>query len=434
MSDFTHGFRIEQDKCRGCLSCMRACPTHAIRVRGGKARFAPDHCIDCGSCLPACSSGAIAATTWSVKDLSRFKYRVAVPSPVLFGQFPTGITPDHIVQGLLMLGFDAVWDFAVEICLVDRAIKAYVENWKGPFPLISVACPVVVRLVQVSYPRMVDQLICVQPPRELAGREIKRRFSRELGISPNEIAAIHITPCQAKTISIIHPAEEVESTLDGTLGISDVYNAIVASTNVIRAIPDRPSCARAIRNAAFLRSCLGDGLSRIISSHRYLQVTGISNLTQVFDDIEKGRLRNVEFVEAHSCWSGCTGGNLTVGNVYVTQSKFNSMISKLPDMDPETLAEVERRYPEEDFLLERPIRPRRVAGSAVSLSERVRLVREAEAILEKLPGYDCGLCGAPTCKDLARDVSIGDAAQSDCVFHSRDRLRQLREMRLRGRE
>ncbi|MBM3287016.1 MAG: 4Fe-4S dicluster domain-containing protein [Candidatus Eisenbacteria bacterium] len=430
MSALAHGFRIDEEKCQGCLACMRVCPTHAIRVRQGRARYTPERCIDCGVCLSSCQWGAIAPTTSSVKDLCGFKFRVAIPSPVLFGQFPAGISPAHISQGLLMLGFDAVWDFAVEISLVDRAIKEYLENWKGPLPLISVACPVVVRLVQVAYPRMVDQLICIQPPREIAGREAKRRYSGELGIPRDQIAAIHITPCQAKTISILEPAERVESNLDGTLGISEVYNAIVASANTMKAEPEKPPKAVPIRSAALLRSCLGDGLSQVLAHHRYLHVTGISNITQVFDDIEKGRLRNVEFVEAHSCWSGCAGGNLTVANVYVTLSKMQSLLDRLPDMDRETLAEVERRYSTEDFGLGRPILPRPARGHSGNLSERVRAVREAEALLTKLPGLDCGLCGAPTCKEMAKDVSIGDALLSECIYHSNDLQRSRESKRI----
>ena len=68
-------------------------------------------------------------------------------------------------------------------------------------------CPVIVRLIQVSYPRMAEQLLQMQPPREIAGREIKRRYSRELGLPPEQIAAIYVTPCQARTISIVQPAE-----------------------------------------------------------------------------------------------------------------------------------------------------------------------------------------------------------------------------------
>lgn len=413
---------------------MRICPTHAIRVKDGKARFEPDHCIDCGSCLKACSSSAIAATTWSFEDLSRFKFKVAVPSPVLFGQFPAGITPAHIVEGLLALGFDAVWDYAVDISLVGRAIYRHVEDWKGLFPLISISCPVVVRLVQVSYPRMVDQLLRVELPREIAAREAKRRYSEQLGLSRDEIAAIYITPCQAKTISILQPAEGAESNLDGALGISEIYNAIAASASLRRDEAERPLGKNIIRNSAFLQGSVSEGLGRVLSRHRYLHVTGLSNIIQVFDDIEKGKLQNVEFLEANSCWTGCMGGNLTVANVYVSLSKFHSLISELPETDPETEAEVERRYPNEDFSLKGPIRPRPVKESTGDLRERVRMIQQSEAILRTLPGLNCGLCGAPTCKDLARDISMGDAVKTDCVFCSQDRLRQLQKMYLQRTE
>ena len=158
----------------------------------------------------------------------------------------------------------------------------------------------------------------------------------------------------------------------------------------------------------------------------------MANTIQVFDDIEKGRLRNVDFIEAHSCWGGCTGGNLTVANVYMTLSRFHSIISSLPEVDPATEAEIERRFPLEDFALERPIRPRPVRGFGGSLRERVKMIQDAEATLASLPGLNCGLCGAPTCKDLARDISIGDAAKRDCLFFSAERLRELRRMYLRS--
>ena len=38
--------------------------------------------------------------------------------------------------------------------------------------MINMTCPVIVRLIQVSYPRMIEQLIQLQPPREIAGRAL----------------------------------------------------------------------------------------------------------------------------------------------------------------------------------------------------------------------------------------------------------------------
>ena len=81
------------------------------------------------------------------------------------------------------------------------------------------------RLLQVSYPKLLEQLIRMKPPREIAGREVKRRYARELGLPPDRIAAIYIAACQAKTVSIDQPAEGGRSSLDGAIGIPQIYNA-----------------------------------------------------------------------------------------------------------------------------------------------------------------------------------------------------------------
>ena len=432
MTELMHGFRIDEDVCNGCLACMRACPTYAIRVKHGKARLLSDLCIDCGYCLRGCSYGAITASTRSLDEIGKFAFKVAVTSPVLFGQFPA-VPPEQIADGLLQVGFDAVWDCGADIALSARAIMDYVEKWQGPRPLISITCPVIVRLVQVSYPRMAEQLIHVQPPREIAGREIKRRYSLELGISPDQIAAIYITPCQAKTISIIQPAEGGKSHLDGAVGITHLYNSIVAAARTDKGRNKRESRSGLVRNATMLRWATRQALRRFLWRRRYISVTGLVNVIQVFDDVEKGKLRDVDFLECYACWAGCSNGNLTVDNVYVSLAKLHNLMIALPDMDPETEAEAARRYPQEDYSLDRPVEPRRMRGIPGDLRERVRKVREAEEILRTLPGLDCGLCGAPTCSVLARDVSTGDASTADCVFLSKDRLAELRDVYLANR-
>ena len=434
MPEQTHGFKIDEEKCNGHLACMRVCPTQAIRVKDGKARLLPHLCIDCGSCLRVCPSGAIQATTRSFAELHKFKYKVAVPSPVLFGQFPLALSPAHIVAGLRCLGFDAVWDFTVELALVNRAVLDYVEKWKGPHPLISVSCPVIVRLVQVLYPDMVDQLIHIQPPRELAGREIKRRYSEELGLDRDDIAAIYITPCQAKTISILWPAEGAASNLDGTLGISDVYNDIVALTRSLEKEGWESLLNSFVRSAEMLRWATSQGQGHILSRHRYMSVTGLANVIQVFDDIEKGKLRNIEYLECDACWGGCVGGNLTVDNIYVTLTKIFRLLEDLPERDAKLEGEVERRYPKEDFSLQGRVRPRTADSNTESLKERVRKVKAEESVARALPGLNCGLCGAPTCRTFAKDVASGAAKRDECVFFSDEPLKKLRRLYLHERK
>jgi Na+-translocating ferredoxin:NAD+ oxidoreductase RNF subunit RnfB len=420
-----------EEACDGCLACMRVCPTSAIRVKRGKAMVRAELCIDCGSCLKACTRGAIMATTRTLEEFGHFAFKVAIPSPVLFGQFPASVRPEHIVQGLLAAGFDAVWDYGVDLCLGTRVIAEYERRWRGPRPLINMTCPVIIRLIQVSYPRMVDQLVQLQPPREIAGRAVKSHYSQELGLAAEQIAAIYVTPCQARSISIVQPAEGGTSSLDGTVGIPHVYNAILAEAR--RAAHEgttRPSWNPA-RSATMVRWATPRALRYAMLHAGYMSVTGLPNVIRVFDDVERGKLKNIDFLECYACWAGCANGNLTVDNVYVSQAKLQSLMGALPITDPETDAEVERRYPLESFALERPFAPRLLANAS-DLRERVRRVKEAESVVKTLPGVDCGLCGAPSCSVLARDVAAGEASVSDCVFLSARRLQELRRIH-RGR-
>jgi iron only hydrogenase large subunit-like protein len=430
MRELTHGFKIDRDRCSGRMDCMRACPTQAIRVKEGKAELLSELCIDCGSCLRLCSSGAISATTQSMKDVWKFKYKVAVPSAVLFGQFPANISPAHIIEGLKSLGFDAVWIIGVETALTDQAIREYLGKWKGKFPLISSSCPVVVRLIQVSYPGMVEQLVHVEPPRELAGRELKRKYSEELGMPKHEIGAIYVTSCQAKTISILEPAEGVKSDLDGTVGISDVYNGILSAAHGYKENDLKTKMQDYLFSEDMFQWSTGKGQRGNLRDYRYMALTGLSNIIQVFDDIEKGKLRNIDFLECYACWGGCVNGNLTVDNFYVTRSKLARLIGELPDNKALIEAEAKKRYPLENLYIKAPIRPRPIKGDMGDLKERIKRVKEAEVVLSRLPGLNCGLCGAPNCKTLAKDIASGDAQETECIFFSKDRLEKLRTIYL----
>ena len=431
MIEYAHGFRMNEEACDGCLACMRACPTCAIRVKHDKASVQADLCIDCGSCLKACTRGAIIATTQTLEEFAHFAFKVAIPSPVLFGQFPLEVPPEIITRGLLAAGFDAVWDYGVDLELGARAIADYAERWRGARPLVNMTCPVIVRLIQVSYPRMAEQLLQMEPPREIAGRELKRHYSRELGLPPEQIAAIYVSPCQARTISIVQPAEGGKSSLDGTVGIPQVYNAVLAEARRVGESGGQSAEPTVARSRPMLRWATPRALPYVLRHYRYISVTGLPNVTRVFDDVERGKLKDIDFIECYACWAGCGNGNLTVDNVYVCQAKLQTLMAGLPASDPVTDAEVERRYPQVDFLLDRPFAPR-VRANAGDLRERVRRVKEAETVLHSLPGYDCGLCGAPTCVTLAHDVAAGEAAPTDCVLLSRQRLQELRRIHPRS--
>ena len=59
---------------------------------------------------------------------------------------------------------------------------------------------------------------------------------------------------------------------------------------------------------------------------------------------------------------------------------------------------------------------------ADTVPEAMRKMAQKREILDKLPGLDCGTCGAPSCAALADDIVRGFASEKDCVFRLRDQL------------
>ncbi|MCF6240110.1 MAG: 4Fe-4S binding protein [Bacteroidales bacterium] len=57
--EFYHALKVDYDLCYGCIHCMLACPTKAIRIVNGKAHIFDNKCIDCGACAIACPFGII---------------------------------------------------------------------------------------------------------------------------------------------------------------------------------------------------------------------------------------------------------------------------------------------------------------------------------------------------------------------------------------
>ena len=52
-------------------------------------------------------------------------------------------------------------------------------------------------------------------------------------------------------------------------------------------------------------------------------------------------------------------------------------------------------------------------------------MEEAQKIYARLPGLDCGSCGAPTCKALAEDVVRGIAHEKDCIHLLKEYLHRI---------
>jgi iron only hydrogenase large subunit-like protein len=394
MGKYYHPIEIRTDLCNGRMKCMRICPTRAIRVKQGKAKIIGELCIDCGACINACPSGAIVALTDPFASSMNFKYKVALPSPVLFSQFRPEADPKKVVQGLKMIGFDYVCDVSDACEEMSIAIEEYMSGYKGRLPLISQLCPAVVRLIQVKYPDLTELVAPFEVPREIAARDMKQKLSKELGVGSEDIGVIYITTCAAKMVSIKQTAEKEKSWIDGAVVDPDALEGFRFSAGW---------------------SMLGE-MTRLVGSEHSISVSGLSDVTQILDDIENSRLRDVEFVEPMSCMGGCIGGALVVENMYVARSSTHNLLRKYGGKFRANRDEVVKKYREGHYSLEGELAPRPLRPLDPDLAKAIEKKKQKDTIYNSLPKIDCGVCGAPTCQAFAEDIVRGTAKLEDCII------------------
>jgi hypothetical protein len=168
------------------------------------------------------------------------------------------------------------------------------------------------------------------------------------------------------------------------------------------------------------------GICKTLRLRNSLSVSGLTEIIKVFDDIERGKLRNIDYIEAYSCLQGCVSGSLTVENVYISYNKILKLIETLefekikacPD-----IREVRKVYGERYFFIEGKIEPRPIKPLNDNLALAIAKKKQKDELYETLPKIDCGACGSPTCLTFAEDVVKGEARLADCVVASARRER-----------
>jgi len=393
------------------MKCLRACPTQAVRVRNGKATLLRDRCIDCGECVRTCPNKAFIPRTSSFSDFTGFKYTIALPSPVFYSQFGKDVAPATILNALKLVGFDDAFDVTCASEAVSIAIEEYLSTYDTPRPLISPFCPAIVRLVQIMYPSLLDNLIPIESPMEIAAREAKRLKMQELGLREDEIGAIYLAPCPAKMIALKNPPRKKHSFLDGVIPISQIYPNVLRVLGAAEAAEPRPD----VRGLGLGWPILGGQVACLKAEER-IAIAGLTDVMRVFHEIENGKLKDIHYIECHSCPTACVGGTLTVENPYIARGRVLRMVERYgaePCQDRQKIKELVRKN---YFALVGTIAPSPAPPLDEDIARAIRKMHRRNQMYETLPKIDCGACGAPTCMAFAADVVKGDADADQCVF------------------
>ena len=407
MNEYKHSVLLDVDKCTGCTTCLKHCPTEAIRINNGHAVIDDKRCIDCGECIRNCPHKAKKAVYSKLDAMDKFKYKIALPAPTLYGQFENLDDIDYVLNGLLSIGFDDVYEVSKAAELVSAYTRTYLKTEGIKKPVISSACPVVVRLIQLRFSSLSSNILYMLPPMEVAaGLARKRALSVHPELKDEDIGVCFISPCPAKVSYVSNGFADYKSRIDVVVSISDVYFRLV--NEMKRGKEIKNLCESGIIGLSWASS---GGEATAIFNEKYLAADGIDNVIRVLDQLENGNISQLDFIELNACPGGCVGGVLTIQNPFIAKARLRSLRHGLPVSRNKADSD---NYIPDGYLFNNLPQYAPITRLSDNIAESMHMMADIQRIKSKLPNIDCGACGAPNCRAFAEDIVTGRVSENAC--------------------
>ena len=411
MNTYEHSVYLDAQKCNGCTTCLKHCPTEAIRIRDNHAVINQERCIDCGECIRVCPHNAKKAKCSKLSSMDKFKWKIALPAPTLYGQFDNLDDVDYVLDGLLKIGFDDVFEVSAAAELVSAYTRIYLKNKDVKKPAISSACPAVLRLICLRFPSLKDNIIKILSPMEVAAALAREKAKKEHPeLKDEEIGVCFISPCPAKASYVNNGFADYKSRVDLVVSVNDIYFQLISKMKY-------GSEVKTLSNSGMIGIgwASSGGEATAIFNESYLAADGIDNCIRVLDQVENGNIPPLEFIELNACTGGCVGGVLTIQNPFIAKARLQSLRRYLPVSQNFLSADSEEELPDGFKFNNMPVyKP--ISRLSDSITESMKMMSEIQKLRADLPCIDCGSCGAPNCRAFAEDVVKGQAVIEDCLI------------------
>ena len=377
-------------KCVGCLKCIKVCPTGAMSMRDSRVQIDSEKCINCGACIDVCNHKGLQAKGSTLVDIENYDYTVALVPTAIYGDCSSLNEVRTLFAAIKKLGFDEVIDLSVYDGRLYNEHSRFLEVDNKRTRLISSFCPVINKMIENRYPILFSNMIPFEDVAQLAAKRVRSEKADN-----GSVGIFLLCECIAKLTFARYPYGNTDTEIDHAVSLADIFPDIRRNRSEEK--DDIRINANGLRRAN-TQLFMGN------RSHRNCVVAdGLVKIESVLDLLEFGQIVNGEYFHLTNCINGCIGGNLLWGNPYDKDVNTQKLILDA-DAEAATLSSQEL-YSEVKSLLKPDSRT-----SKEKLEEFAALNKQ----LEKLPGYDCGACGYPSCRAMAEEIVKGASEISDC--------------------
>jgi hypothetical protein len=223
-------------------------------------------------------------------------------------------------------------------------------------------------------------------------------------------------------LAVKDPPRRRHSFVNGTIAINEIYPSVLRALSATGGGNGEGE----IRGLGLGWPVLG-GQVACLRAEECLSIGGVADAVRVFEEIENGKLRDIQYIEVHSCSTACVGGSLTVENSYIARGRVLSMVRRYGSTPCQDRGKIRELYQKNFFSLHGKIPPVPLRPLDEDVARALQKLQRKRELEERLPGIDCGACGAPSCSALAEDAVRGEASAEDCVFVAMDHFTHLSE-------
>ncbi len=403
---------IIKSNCKDCYKCIKHCPVNAISYSDNRVCIDFDKCILDGTCVNVCPQKAKKVKT-SLPELKEALQNgekvIASIAPSFYAYY------DFDKTGCILSFLKSQGIFRVEQTsqfAKINAIKHYEYMKITKLPVISTACPVIVKLIENFYPDLINLLAPVDSPMVLHAKEIKENYP--------DSKVVFIGPCLAKKneaeengIEYALSFNELEEWMNDENFSFDKVTPEFFNDDYIYETSTYPL------EGSLLTLC---GADKELSKDEMISLSGLEEIMEFLKYLRGKSNVQYKMIEMLACKNGCINGplkpmNYCDANYFEIEEKFNKEINMFEKKDQKILNI--NKYPLN----------RRFANhyeeEIVPTEEQIRATLRSMEKYTKEDEINCGACGYKSCRDKAIAVIQGKAEKEMCIPYMKNRAEKF---------